>query len=74
MSLRRGLELTRGLFQLGVIDALVLLAHTVVGDLIEATGEVGLVAVGQVATVGQVHGKYLVARLEHGEVDRGVGL
>ncbi len=57
-----------------VIDALVHLADAVMGDGIEATGEIGLVAMGEMAAVGKIHGEDLVARLEHGKIDGGIGL
>ena len=57
-----------------VIDALVLLADAVVGDLEEAAGEVRLVAMGEVAAMGEIHGEDAVAGLEDGEVDGHVGL
>ena len=49
--------------QLIVIDPLVFLADAVMDDLEELAGEIGLVAVGQVAAMGQVHGEHLVPRL-----------
>ena len=71
---QRGLEFARGFFELVVVDALVFWRDAVVGDLVEAAGEIRLVAVGEVAAVGEVHGEDLVAGLEHGEVDGGVRL
>ena len=71
---QRGLQLAGGFFELVVVDALVLRADAVVGDLVETAGEIRLVAVGEVAAVGEVHGEDLVAGLEHGEVDGGVRL
>ena len=43
-------------------------------DLEEAPGKVRLVAMGEVAAVGEVHRQDAVARLEHGEIDRHVRL
>ena len=58
--------------QLIVINALILLAHTVVNDLKKLSGEIGLVAMGQMPPVTQIHGQHLVARLKEGKVDRHV--
>src|SRR5208282_92543 len=60
--------------QLIVIDGFVLAPDTVMDDLKETAGEVGLVAVGKVAAVREVHGQHLVAGLENGEIDGHVGL
>ena len=57
-----------------VIDGLGILADAVVADLEEAAGEIGLVAMGEMAAVGQVHGQDAVAGLEHGEIDGHIGL
>ncbi len=57
-----------------VVDDLGLLADAVVGDLEEAAGEIGLIAVGEMAAVGEIHGQDAVAGLEDGEVDGHVRL
>ncbi len=43
-------------------------------DVIEATGEIRFVAVGEVAAVCEVHGENFITRFEYGEIDGGVGL
>ena len=60
--------------ELVVVDGLRVLAHAVRDDLIHLAREVQRVAVGQVASVRQVHAQHSVARFEHGHVDRLVGL
>ncbi len=70
----RRLELAGGFFQFVVVDALVVRTDAVVGDVIEAAGEIRLVAVGEVAAVGEIHGEDLVAGLEHGEINGHVRL
>ena len=52
----------------------VVLAHAVLAELVELAGEIGGVAVGEVAAVAEVHAEHLVARLQHGGVDGEVGL
>jgi hypothetical protein len=56
-----------------VVDTLVSLADAVVDHLEEAAGEIGLVAVGQVTAMAQVHREQFIAGLEHGKVDGHVG-
>ena len=60
--------------QLVVVDEAVVLAHAVLGEFVELAGEVGGVAVGEVAAVAEIHAEHLVARLQHGGVDGEVGL
>ena len=43
-------------------------------NFVKLAGEIRLVAVREVAAVGEVHGEHLVAGLEHGEIDGHVGL
>ncbi len=49
-------------------------ADGVGGDLVELAGEVELVAVGEVASVGETEAEDGVAGLQHGHVGGGVGL
>jgi len=56
------------------VDALVVPAHAVVDDVVELAREVHRAAVGQVAAVVEIHGKYGVAHVEHGAIDGFVGL
>ena len=64
-----------GLFSEGVVvDAAVGQGDAVVGDFVEFAGEVGLVPVGEVASVREVHGEDAIAGLEDAEVDGHVGL
>ena len=44
------------------------------GHVVEFAGEVGLVTMGEVPSVGEVHGEDLVTGLENAEVDGHVGL
>ena len=67
-----GLVLPRQFGELIVIDPFVLLAHAVMDDFEKLAGEIGLVAVRQMAAVRQVHRQHLVARLEKGEINRHV--
>ena len=67
LALGRGGELV-------VVDQAVVLTDTVLHELIELAGEIGGVAVGEVAAVTEVHAEDLVTRLEHGGVDGEVGL
>ena len=71
---QRGLELTRGFFELLVIDPLVVGRNAVVGHIVKAAGEIGLVTVREMAAVCEVHREDFVARFEHREIDCGVGL
>ncbi len=57
-----------------VVDPLVFLAHAVVRDLEEFAREVCLVAVREMAAMREVHRQDPVAGLQHGEIDRHVGL
>ena len=68
------LVFTRHLGELVVIDALVVFADAVMDDLKEFTGEIGLVAVRQMAPVRKVHGQHFVSRFEDGEIAGHVGL
>jgi len=54
--------------ELVVVNTFVLLPHAIVHDLEELAGEVGAVAVGQMAAMAQVHGEDLVAGFQEGEV------
>ena len=60
--------------QLVVVDPLIFVPDTVMGDFKETPGEIGLVAVGQMAAVGQVHRQHFVAGLKDGKIDGHVGL
>ena len=60
--------------ELVVVDEAVVLADAVLNKLIEFAGEVGGVAVGEVAAVAEVHAEDLVTGDEDGGVDGGVGL
>jgi hypothetical protein len=69
-----GFEFASGFFEFVVVDAFVVGRDSVVGDVVEAAGEVGFVAVGEVAAVGEVHGEDFVSGFEDREVDSGVCL
>ena len=69
-----GLHFDGEFFEGVVVDALVFFAHSVMGDGVEAPAEIGFVAVGEVAAVGEVHGEDFVTELQGGEIDCGVGL
>ena len=69
-----GLMLLGEARQLVVVDGLGFLAHAVGDDLVGLAGEVELVAVGEVAAVGQVQAENRVAGLQHGGVGGLVGL
>ena len=56
------------------VDAMVALADAVRHHVVKLPGEIHRAAVRQVSALGQVHREIGVARLEHGEVDRHVGL
>src|SRR5205823_4857209 len=55
-------------------DGLVVFADAVGDDPVELAGEVEVHAVGEVAAVGQAHGKHRVAGLQAGEVGGHIGL
>ena len=57
-----------------IVDTAIVLRDAVVGDLVELAGEVGLVSVGEVTTMRQIHGEDFIAGLEDAEVDGHVGL
>ena len=71
---QRGLELTRGFFELLVIDPLVFGRNTVVGHIVKTAGEICLVTVREMAAVREVHREDLIAGFEHREIDCSVGL
>ena len=56
------------------VDAVRVARHAVVDEIVEPARDVQLHAVRQVAAVGQIEPQHRVARLEHGQVDRHVGL
>src|SRR5439155_9713290 len=56
--------------ELKVIDLLVLLADTVMDDLKKPSGKIGLVAVGKMSAMTQIHGQHPITRLEEREIDR----
>ena len=55
-----------------VIDLLIVFAHAVVDNLEKSAGKIGFIAMRQMTTVAEVHGKHLVAWLEKGEIHRHV--
>ena len=57
-----------------VVDQTGILADAVLAEVVEFAGEVGGIAVGEVAAVAEVHAEQFVAGLEDGGVDGGVGL
>ena len=68
------LEFHGNLFQSIVVDGFGFLGNTVVDDIVKLAGEVGLVTVGQVAAMGEIHRQDGIARFENGKVDGHVGL
>ena len=57
-----------------VVDVSGFFIHAVLYEVVEFAGEVGRVAMGEVAAVCEVHAENFVAGLEHGGVDGKVGL
>ena len=60
--------------ELLVVNAACVLAHAVLGKLVEFSGEIGRVAVREVSAVGEVHSEDFVPGLEHSGVNGEIGL